>query len=45
MKAARQAYTKEYDRETADAADFGSYEVKEIRWYMKSTMPLTAPLR
>ncbi|HCU0235713.1 TPA: hypothetical protein OUE41_004735, partial [Klebsiella pneumoniae] len=28
MKAARQAYTKEYDRETADAADFGSYEVK-----------------
>lgn len=28
MKAARQAYTKEYDGETADAADFGSYEVK-----------------
>lgn len=28
MKAAKQAYTKEYDREVAEAADFGSYEVK-----------------
>ncbi|WP_449554794.1 hypothetical protein [Lelliottia amnigena] len=28
MKAAKQAYTKEYDSETAEAADFGSYEVK-----------------
>ncbi|MCE7545747.1 hypothetical protein LZV53_14405 [Klebsiella michiganensis] len=28
MKAAKLAYTKEYDSETAEAADFGSYEVK-----------------
>ena len=28
MKAAKQAYTKEYDSEAAEAADFGSYEVK-----------------
>ena len=43
MKAARQAYTKEYDSDTADAADFGSYKVEEIRWFMRSTMPGTVP--
>ncbi|ENE5056286.1 MULTISPECIES: hypothetical protein [Klebsiella] len=28
MKAAKEAYTKEYDRDTAEAADFGSYKVE-----------------
>jgi hypothetical protein len=29
MKAAKEAYTKEYDRDTAEAADFGSYKVEK----------------
>ena len=28
MKAAKEAYTKEYDHDTAEAADFGSYKVE-----------------
>lgn len=28
MKAAKQAYTQEYDSDAADAADFGSYKVE-----------------
>ncbi|EFK4115007.1 TPA: hypothetical protein IB855_003586, partial [Escherichia coli] len=28
LQAARQAYAREYDEETTETADFGSYEVK-----------------
>ena len=33
LQAARQAYAREYDEETTETADFGSYEVKrQIRF-------------
>ncbi|HIH6384313.1 TPA: hypothetical protein ACYRQ8_004735, partial [Escherichia coli] len=28
LQAARQAYSREYDKESAETADFGSYEIK-----------------
>jgi hypothetical protein len=43
MKAAKEAYTKEYDRDTAEAADFGSYKVEGNTVVLKSTMPGIVP--
>jgi hypothetical protein len=43
MKAAKEAYTKEYDHDTAEAADFGSYKVEGNTVCLKSTMPGIVP--
>lgn len=38
LQAARQAYAREYDEETTETADFGSYEVKAIRLSLKCSI-------